>query len=522
MSSASRRKARVRQMRAEDIPEVIAVEAAAYADYPPAAISDKRLLELRRATFPEGQTVIELDGRIVGYASALIVQLDGMPHEYNYRELTGSGTFSTHDPGGDTLYGADIAVHPDFRGQRLSAKLYEGRMRLLKRYNLRRMLAFGRIPGYAAYVGRMTAREYVDKVVAGELTDSALRAHLRAGYRVLSVRLDYMDDASSQNYSTLLELDNPDFNPTKRRIAASPIERPVRKIRVCAAQWLMRQRVTREEFEQTIGFFADTADAYHCHFLVLPEMFAAQLFTTMAPGITAREGMESLADEVDAFRATLSRLAREHQLYIVGGSYPVRRGGHLFNVAHLFTPTGGIYEQDKLHITPLERTHWGMSPGQGIRVFETPLGRVSILVCYDLEFPELSRLVTLAGAQVIFVPFSTDERRAYDRVRFSAHARAVENAVYVVLSGSAGNLPTRTYLINYARSVIVTPSDFGFPEGAVAAEADANVETVVTADLDFAALDQHREHGSVRLLHDRRPDLYELRPRERVEVVVAE
>jgi predicted amidohydrolase/ribosomal protein S18 acetylase RimI-like enzyme len=518
----SRRKARVRQMRAEDIPAVIDVEAAAYCDYPPAAISDRRLLELRRATFPEGQLVAEVDGRIVGYANSLIVQLDGMPHEYTYREITGAGTFSTHDPGGDTLYGADIAVHPEFRGQGISIKLYEGRMRTMRRYNLRRMLAFGRIPGYAAHAGRMTAREYVDKVVAGELSDPALRAHLKAGYRVLSVRLDYMDDASSQNYSTLLQLDNPGFAQGRRRIAGSPIQRPVRKVRVCAAQWRMRHGATRQQFERTVAFFAETADAYHCHFLVLPEMFVAQLFTTMPEGITPREGVERLADESHRYRELLSDLARRHQLYIVGGSHPMRREGKLYNVGHLFSPTGGIYEQDKLHITPAEREHWGIHPGEAIRVFETPLGRISVLVCYDLEFPELGRLVTLAGAQVIFVPFSTDERRAYDRVRFSAHARAVENSVYVVLSGNAGNLPMRTYLINYARSAIVTPSDFGFPEGAVAAEADANVETVVTADLDFAALDQHRELGSVRLLHDRRPDLYELRPRTRVEVVVAE
>lgn len=518
----TRRKARIRQMRAEDIPAVIEVEKAAYRDYPSAAISDRRVVELRRAAFPEGQLVAEVDGRVVGYATSLIVQLDGMPHEYTYREITGAGTFSTHDPGGDTLYGADIAVHPDCRGQGIAARLYEGRMRTMRRYNLRRMLAFGRIPGYAHHAGRMTAREYVEKVIAGELVDSALRAHLKAGYRVLSVRLDYMDDASSQNYSTLLQLDNPAYAPGRRRIAASPIGRPVRKVRVCAAQWRMRPAASREDFERTVGFFADTADVYHCHFLVLPEMFVAQLFTAMPPGLGPRECVERLADETDRYRELLSGLARQHQLYIVGGSHPVRRDGVLYNVAHLFTPTGGVYQQDKLHITPSERVHWGIQPGEAIRVFETALGRISVLICYDLEFPELGRLVTLAGAQVIFVPFSTDERRAYDRVRFSAHARAVENSVYVVMSGNAGNLPTRTYLINYAKSAIVTPSDFGFPEGAVAAEADANVETVVTADLDFAALDQHRELGSVRLLHDRRPDLYELRPRTRVEVVVAE
>lgn len=310
---------------------------------------------------------------MVGYATSLIVQLDGLPHEYTYGELTGSGTFSTHDPQGDTLYGADIAVHPEHRGQGLAARLYEQRKKLLRRFNLRRMLAFGRIPGYAEWAGRLTAREYVDKVIAGELRDSALCAHLEAGYR-----------------------------------------------------------------------------------------------------------------------------------------------------CHLFSPTGGMYEQDKLHLTPVERELWGFSSGERLRVFDTAMGRVSALVCYDIEFPELSRLMTLAGTTIIFVPFSTDEKQAYWRVRHSAQARAVENSIYVVLAGNAGNLPMSSCLLNYARSAILTPCDFGFPQAGVAAEADPNVETVVTADLDLAALDQHRDAGSVRVLHDRRADLYEVRARTPIERVIVE
>ena len=97
--------------------------------------------------------------------------------------------------------------------------------------------------------------------------------------------------------------------------------------------------------------------------------------------------------------------------------------------------------------------------------------------------------------------------------------------IYVVLSGNAGNLPMGSYrsdLLDYARSAILTPCDFGFPEGGVAAEADPNVETVATADLDLAALDQHRDAGSVRVLHDRRADLFELRAKHPIERVIVE
>src|SRR5690606_7047224 len=143
-------------------------------------------------------------------------------------------------------------------------------------------------------------------------------------------------------------------------------------------------------------------------------------------------------DEYELYRESMVALARKHQLYLVGGSHPVREGSALYNRCHLFTPTGAVYGQDKLHLTPTERALWGFSSGDRLRVFETPMGRVSALVCYDIEFPELARLLTLAGTTIVFVPFSTDEKQAYWRVRHSAQARAVENSIYVVLAGNAG------------------------------------------------------------------------------------
>src|SRR5690606_17147058 len=169
----------------------------------------------------------EVDGAIAGYATSLIVQLDDDAHWYTYEEITGGGTFSTHDPSGDTLYGADIGVKPEFRRAGVSRALYEKRISLMKRYNLRRMVAYGRIPGYTENAGKMTAEEYVQKVLAGEMTDPSLSAHLRAGYTVRRVLLDFLWDDSSLNYSTLLEMPNPNYQPEKRKIAAAPLQRVV-------------------------------------------------------------------------------------------------------------------------------------------------------------------------------------------------------------------------------------------------------------------------------------------------------
>ncbi len=514
---------RVRHWRAEDIPAIIRCHKAAYPDYDEDMLYDERIYRMQLSAFPEGQFLVEANGEVIGYATSLIVQLDDDSQWYTYAEITGAGTFSTHTPAGDTLYGADIAVHPDYRGRGIAGLLYRERRKLLRRYNLRRMVAYGRIPGFREYAGRLTAEEYVEQVKQGKLKDSALNAHLKAGYEVKHILLDVVGDDSSLNYCTLLEMANPVYHPEKRKVAAAPLRRPVRKMRVCAAQYLMRRISTWDEFEQTVMFFADTADEYHCHFLVLPEFFTVQLFSTFPPDLDSRAAVRRLADMTDRYLEMFTRLAGKHQLHIIGGSHPVARDGVLYNVAHLFTPSGKIYTQDKLHITPAERKYFGIHPGESIKIFDTPLGRVAIQICYDIEFPEVSRLLKSAGVEVIFVPFSTDEKKAYYRVRYTAQARAVENVVYVVLAGNVGNLPSiRSYLINYGQAAIFTPSDFAFPQAAVAGEAEPNVETVVIADLDLTSLQQQRELGSVRPLYDMRRDLYELRAKTPVKIVRVE
>lgn len=513
---------RLRRARLSDLDDLYACQRAAYADLPEGGLCSKRQLEMQLKTFPEGQLVVMRGKELLGYASSLIVSLDEESPWYSYSEITGDGTFQTHDASGDTLYGADVAVHPDARGQGVARMLYEGRKRLLARFNLRRMVAGGRIPGYAAHAGRLTAEQYVAEVEAGRATDPSLSVHLAIGYGVRGVHHGYLRDAESLDYATFLEMPNPAFDPARRRIASPPLRRPVRRVRVCAAQYGMRPVSGWDEVGSQLQFFATTARSYHCHFLVLPELFTAQLFSALDPSLSTLQAIEALADQADEYVGRLRALAKEHDIYIVGGSHPTRYDDGIRNTAHLFTPAGEVHTQDKLHVTPNERAEYGISPGDALRVFETPYARVAIPVCYDIEFPELCRLFVSAGAEILMTPFSTDERRAYLRVRYSAHARAVENAVYVVLSGNVGNLPqVDNFLINYGQAAICTPSDISFPAEGLAAVADSTTETVVIADLDLDALHLVRELGSVRPLRDRRLDLYSLEPARPVEKVRA-
>ncbi len=511
---------KVRRWKAEDVPSIMEVQKAAYSSFSRETLCDERNYRMQLDAFPEGQILAEVDGKVVGYATSLILLLDDDSPWYSYSEITGLATFSTHDPSGDTLYGADIAVHPDYRGMSIAGKLYEGRKRIMSRFNLRRMVAGGRIPGYKDHAGRMSPEEYIEKVKSGEMKDMALNAHLKAGYEVKGVHLDYLDDQESLNYATFLEMPNPNFKPEKRKIAGAPIRRPVRKVRVCAAQYQMRRLTSWEEFEKQVEFFVVTADEYYCHFLLFPELFTAQLFSLMAPDLDTRQAIGELAKYTDRYVELFSRMARESGLHIIAGSHPVETEKGLKNVAHLFTPTGAVYTQDKIHVTPGERIHWGILPGDTLKIFDTGLARIAIQVCYDVEFPEPSRLLTLAGAEIIFVPFATDERKSYMRVRYCSHARAVENMIYVVMAGCVGNLPqVKSFLINYGQAAILTPSDFPFPMNATAAEAQAHTETVVITDLDLGALAQQREMGSVTHLLDRRPDLYEIRSKIPIELV---
>ncbi len=153
-----------------------------------------------------------------------------------------------------------------------------------------------------------------------------------------------------------------------------------------------------------------------------------------------------------------------------------------------------------------------MKGGQKVKVFDTDAGKVGIVICYDVEFPELSRAYAEQGLQILFVPFLTDTQNGYMRVRTCAMARAIENECYVAIAGSVGNLPKVSNMdIQFAQSAVFTPSDFAFPTNCIKAEATANAEMTIVADVDLNLLKELHNHGSVRTMQDRRHDLYKIR-----------
>jgi predicted amidohydrolase len=224
------------------------------------------------------------------------------------------------------------------------------------------------------------------------------------------------------------------------------------------------------------------------------------------------EAIRKLAGYTNKMCDTFRELAVSYNTNIIGGSMPFLERGKLYNVAYLFRRDGTWDYQKKLHITPSEVKFWGLTGGNSLKIFETDSGKIGILICYDVEFPELPRILADQGMQILFVPFLTDTPNGFNRVKSCCKARAIENECYVAMAGCVGNLPrVRNMDIQYAESAVYSPSDFSFPTNSVVAEATPNSEMMVIADVNLDLLNELNKEGSVQTLKDRRLDLYQLK-----------
>jgi predicted amidohydrolase len=281
------------------------------------------------------------------------------------------------------------------------------------------------------------------------------------------------------------------------------------RVRIATTQYLLRPVRDFEEFAQQVTFFVESAADYKSHFVLFPEFFTMQLLSYMREEDPAR-AVRRLAELTPHYEALFRDLAIRHEIYIIGGTHPVEAEGQVYNTAFLFTPHGKIFQQRKVHLTRSEKGPYQISRGNEFCVFETDYGKIAILVCYDVEFPEAARMVAEAGTEILFVPSCTDERQGFLRVRHCAHARAIENQIYVAVAGTCGNLPSVPYMnTNYAQAVILTPNDFYFARDGIAAEGTVNQEQLVVSDVDLQLLDERRANGTVIPLNDKLKEVYD-------------
>jgi len=495
------KKIQLRQLRIEDHPDLVAMQGRCF---PEMVTWGRDQIESQLQIFPEGQICLEYDGRLVASSSSLIVDYDRYEEWHDWKLVADAGYIRNHTASGDTLYGIEIMVEPDFRGMHLARRLYDARKDLCRQLNLERIVVGGRIPGYGAQAEEMTAREYVEQVIERGLHDPVLTTQVANGFVLTELIPDYFpSDRASRGYATHLEWTNLDYvrDPQRKRLRVS-------RVRLCAVQYRMRFIESWEEFEAQCSFFVDAAAQSKADFVVFPELVTSQLMG-LNPGRRPADAVRALAELTPRYLDYFSRVAVKHNVNIVGGSQFTLMDDRLFNVAYLFRRDGTIEQQPKMHIAPEERRWWGVEPGDDLAVFPTDRGSVAILTSYDIQFPELARIAVGRGAEVLFVPFASEDRSAYLRVRYCCQARAVENDVFVVASGTTGNLPFVPHAdTHYAQSGIFTPVDFSFARDGIAGESTPNVETLVIADVDLDELRRHRYEGVVQPWEDRRTDLY--------------
>jgi predicted amidohydrolase len=261
---------------------------------------------------------------------------------------------------------------------------------------------------------------------------------------------------------------------------------------------------------QQVEYFVDTVSGYRCDFALFPEFFNAPLMAENNH-MSEPDAIRELAKHTENIVKKFSELSISYNINIITGSMPEMKDGHLFNVGYLCQRDGSTQRYEKIHVTPDEQKVWGMQGGNVIQTFDTDCGKIGVLICYDSEFPELSRLLAQEGMDILFVPFLTDTQNGYSRVRHCSQARAIENECYVALAGSVGNLPNVHNMdMQFAQSAVFTPCDFAFPTNGIKAEAIANSEMVLIADVDIDLLRELNKFGSVRNLNDRRKDIFEV------------
>ncbi len=464
----------------------------------------KRNIQKLTSIFAEGQICILVDGKLAAAALSIIVQYELFGDQHTYNEITGNESFNTHSNNGNVLYGIEVFVDPEFRTLRLGRRLYDARKELCEILNLKSIIVGGRIPNYHLYSKELLPRQYINKVRNKEIYDPVLSFQIGNNFSPVKILKGYLKgDTESEEYAVLLQWNNIYYTAKKNTMQDSVI-------RLGLIQWQMRPLKDIEDFYKQVEFFVDAVAGYQSDFCLFPELFNTPL---LAPfnHLNERESMEKLSELTEEIKEKISEFAVSYNVNIISGSMPILEEGKLYNVSYLLHRDGKIDEYRKVHITPNERKYYGMTGGNEIKVFDTDCGKIGVVICYDVEFPELPRLLADQGMKILFVPYLTDTQNAYMRVRNCAAARAIENECYVAIAGCVGNLPGVNNMdIQFGQAAVFTPSDFAFPSNAIKGEATPNTEMTLIVDVDLNLLKELHYNGAVKTLTDRRQDLYDV------------
>ncbi|WP_164821265.1 carbon-nitrogen hydrolase family protein [Paenibacillus koleovorans] len=285
---------------------------------------------------------------------------------------------------------------------------------------------------------------------------------------------------------------------------------------VSAVQFTIGPLQSESAFWTKVRTYISRACYLGSRLIVFPEYLTGQLLSLHPPATNA-EACEIMHGYTETYKRQFAGWSRETGMMILAGTHIHREGAptndgsalHYYNEAFLFLPDGRLHRHKKVHLTPEEQRTWPLLAGDRFETIDTPLGRVGIQICYDIEFPEGVRLQADQGAELILCPSYTDAAAGYYRVRHCSQARAVENQLYVALSGLVGQMPGVAQVDEgYCQAGIFAPCDRPFPPNGVLAQGPVNRSGLATAAADLEKLRYNRTEGAVAPFYDRRPELY--------------
>ena len=271
--------------------------------------------------------------------------------------------------------------------------------------------------------------------------------------------------------------------------------------RLAAAQYDIGFLPDWAAYATKIQHWVSEAVGQGARFLVFPEYFSMELASLFPEPVyqSLTLQLEALQTLYPDFLALYAGQARQHGVYLLAGSFPVRQDdGSYRNRAWLFSPDGSSDYQDKLQMTRFENEQWLIKAGSEIKLLDTEFGKVGVNICYDSEFPLLARKQVESGADLILVPSCTDTVAGYHRVRIGCQARALENQCYVVQSPTVGLAPwSEAVDVNIGAAAVYTPVDYGYPDNGILAIGEINQAQWVYADINLAGIAKVRETGQV-------------------------
>src|SRR5690606_2804123 len=303
----------IREMTYSDISAILEMQRLCFPGMDP---WKEEQLRSHLGVFPQGQLVAELDGKVIGSCSSLLINFDEYDDRHTWDDVTDEGYITNHNPDGYNLYGIEVMVHPDYRRMRVGQRLYEARKDLARALNLKSIVIGGRIPNYYKHEKEMTPREYVDAVSRHEIYDPVLSFQLLNDFTLMRVNPDYLpDDLASRKYATLMEWNNIDYKPQSKRHFKTSYP-----VRICVVQYQMRQISSFDDLAGQVEYFVDVASDAYSDFVVFPEIFTTQLMSFLnepIPSIAVRK----MTDYTEPYIELFTDLAVRYNINIIGGSH---------------------------------------------------------------------------------------------------------------------------------------------------------------------------------------------------------